>query len=393
MEKTEKLHVNSDWLAQLQAGWTIWRRQSRHFLLPELAVDLGTAQTRVYIPGEGVVFETPSIIALESGTQRIVAVGDEAKALNGREPAGIQVVETVKDGVIENDQAAAALLRYCLSRVLNRRFTVGLRLLLSKPSDITPLEEKAMREAARVAGATQVTLLEEAVAAALGAEIGAERTRASVVVDIGAGTTDIAVVSRGEMVQGGTLRQGSRAMDQAILRYLRQARGIETGAENAERIKLTLATLKPDAAPAQLEIRGRNLNTRLPEFFTITSAEVCQAIAPVIHNLTNFIRATLEDLPLKAALDLLDTGVVLSGGGALLPGLADWLADELKLGVWLSDDPLRATLYGLGRLLEEPEAAASDKYLIQHFKHLELAPRQSAELPARQVQVSAINDQ
>lgn len=392
MELQEKLITTQDWLARLQQGWKALARYSRTMLFPELAIDLGTSQTRVYVPGRGVVLELPSLIALESASPQIVAVGHEAKALGGREPAGILVVQPIKEGVIENDQATAALLRYCLRRVLNGRFTIGLRLLLSTPSDITPLEARAVREAARAAGAGRVTLLEEAVASALGAEIAAERAHASVVVDIGAGTTDIAVVSRGELVQGRTLRLGSSALDQAILDYLRQARGIETGAENAERIKRELATLKTEQVPAQIEIRGRNLTTRLPEFFIVNSAEVRAAIEPVMLNLINFIRTALEELPLKASLDLLDTGVVLSGGGALLPGLAERLADEFKLGVWLSAAPQRATIYGLGRLLEDQEHATPRRFLIERFNRLGAFPKQAGSLPEQEVQIQAVDE-
>lgn len=359
MELQEKVLTNADWFLGMQQGWENLLRHSGAFFFPELAVDYGTSNIRVYVPGQGIVLEMPTLLAVERRTEQIVAVGEAANALRGREPIGISVQQPVEAGVFKHEQAAAALLRHCLSRLQPRRFSLGRRLWVALPSDVTPLEIRTVREVALAAGIARVVLLEEAVASALGAQIEAERTRSSVVVDIGAGTTDIAVVSGGELVQGRTLRRGSRALDQAILNYLRQTRGIETSAEAAERLKLELATLLDAPPAAQLEIRGRNLTTQLPEFFTVTRAEVRTAIEPVLQQLGEFIRTTLEQLPLKAALDLLDTGVVLCGGGALLPGLADWLADELRLGVWLADAPQHATIAGLGRLVEQKRPGQS----------------------------------
>lgn len=348
-------------------AWASWWQKGRRFFQNEVAVDLGTAHLRVYQPGSGIVFEAPSLIALEEESGRVVAVGLEASAIRGREPVGVRVIQPVKDGVIDDVSAAAALLRYAFERAGQGRRTWWLHVVMATPSDCTPLELQSAREAARQAGATRVTLLEEAVASALGAEMNAEGVRASVVVDIGAGTTDLAVVSQGALVQGRTLRLGSGAFEQAILNYLRQERSIETGAENAERIKLALATLEAGGGAGQFEFRGRNLNTRLPEFFTITSAEVRAALEPVAQKLAAFVRESLEDLPLQAALDVLDTGIVLSGGGALLPGLPEWLAGELKLGVWLAAEPSRTTIKGLARLLAVQAGRSAQHFLLPQF--------------------------
>ena len=373
-----------------ERGWVAWWQRCRRAVRREIAVDLGTAYVRVYQPGSGIILEAPSLIALEEQSSRVVAVGLEARAILGREPVGVRVVQPVKDGVIDDVAAAAALLRYVFERVGQGRRAWWLHVVLATPSDCTPLELQSAQTAARQAGATRVTLLEEAVASALGAEMQAEGARASVVVDIGAGTTDLAVVSRGALVQGRTSRLGSGAFEQAVMDYLRQERSIETGLENAERIKLALATLEPEAGAGQFEFRGRNLNTRLPEFFIITRAEVRQAIEPVAQKLTAFVRASLEDLPLKAALDVLDTGIVLSGGGALLPGLPEWLAGELKLGVWLAAEPSRTTIKGLARLLAVREERTAAHFLLPEFIPLAQRRRLSLASQSEPVQVKAV---
>ncbi len=330
----------------------------------ELAIDLGTARTRIYAPGKGVVLDEPSLIAIQIDTDEVIAVGAEAQHLLGREPERIRVFQPLQAGVITNYMALKRMLEIFLRNAPSRKFRWSTHLLLAMPSDLTPLELKAFRMAAIDAGATKVSFIEEAVASALGAGVNTDCEHSAVVVDIGAGTTDIAVVNAGEMVRGRTLRLGGNDLDQAIIRYLRQVRGIETGLENAERIRINLFALGARTEPEALEIRGRNLATRLPEFCTITSAEVRSAITPVFTNITDFIRTTVEELPLKSALDLLDTGVILSGGGALIPGLASWLAAELKLGVYLAAEPQHTTIYGLAKFMEADHRNSPYKLLL-----------------------------
>lgn len=344
----DQIHLVGNSLTQ---GLTFSWRKVRDLFRQELAIDPGTARTRIFAPGKGVVLDEPSLIAIQTDTDEVIAVGAEAQLLLGREPERIRVFQPLQAGVITNYVALRRMLEIFLRTVVPRKLRLSTHLLLATPSDLTPLELKAFRMAALDAGATKIDFIEEAVASALGAEINADGEHASVVVDIGAGTTDIAVVNAGEKMQGRTLRLGGNDLDEAIIRYLRQARGIETGAENAERIKLNLFALGTTTAPSQLEIRGRNLTTRLPEFCTITDTEVCAALMPVFTQITDFIRATLEELPLKPALDLLDTGVVLCGGSALIPSLPNWLSEELGIGVYLAAEPKRTTIHGLARLL------------------------------------------
>jgi rod shape-determining protein MreB and related proteins len=344
-----------------------WRKLRKLFS-QTLAIDLGTARTRIYAPGEGVVLDEPSLIAIHTETEEVIAVGEEARLLSGREPERVSVVQPLQSGVITDYVAVKRMLDTFIHKATRRKLRWRTHLLFATPSDRTPLELKAFRMAASDIGATKVSFVEEAVASAMGAEINSAFEHASVVIDIGAGTTDIAVVNAGEMVQGHTLRLGGNDLDQAIIRYLRQERGLETGPENAERIRINLFTLEENASLREMEIRGRNLSTRLPEFALITSAEVRTAILPTFTNITQFIRATLEELPLKPALDLLDTGVIICGGVALVPGLARWLANELNVGVYLAAEPQRTTIYGLARLLEHPRKPKANNFPITSFK-------------------------
>jgi rod shape-determining protein MreB and related proteins len=350
-----------------QAATITWR-QVRSLFRQELAIDLGTARTRIYAPGKGIVLDEPSLIAIQMETDEVIAVGTEAQLLFGRAPENIRVFQPLQAGVITNYLAFQRMLEIFLRSVTRRKLRWSTHLLFSVPSDLTPLELKAFRMAAVEAGGTRIRCVEEAVASAMGAGISEDCEHASVVVDIGAGTTDIAVINGGDMVQSSTLRLGGNDLDQAIIRYLRQSREIETGAENAERIKIKLFALREKSELDELEIRGRSLSTRLPEYCTITHSEVNSAVFPLFSRITQFIRITLEDLPLKLALDLLDTGVILCGGSALIPGLASWLADELKLGVYLAAEPKKTTIYGLARLLEDDPKSSSQKLLITGFE-------------------------
>jgi len=343
-----------------------WQKVRRGFVR-ELAIDLGTGRTRIFSPGDGIVLDEPSMIALHQDTDELIAVGEEARRLFGREPERIRVLQPIQSGVITNYLAARRMLDSFIRSVFTHRVKLATHLLLAAPSDLTPLEVKAFRLAATDAGATRVSFVEEAVASALGAEINEASESTSVVVDIGAGTTDIAVVNAGEMVQGRTLRLGGNDLDQAIIRYLRQVREIETGPENAERIRINLFSLETKHEMEELEIRGRSLATRLPQFCTITHTEVRDAVIPVFTNITNFIRTTLEELPLKPALDLLDTGIILSGGGALIPGLPQWLSAEMQLGVYLASQPQHTTILGLARLLGESDKVSPSQFSLRRF--------------------------
>jgi rod shape-determining protein MreB len=346
------------WKEKLERFW----RSSVQVLNPPpaeaLAVDLGAANTRIYLPGQGVVVDEPSVIALNIESNEVIAVGQEAKKLARREPPEIRIARPLKDGVIADCEAAGQMLSNLISHALTNRRPAGLSLLLCVPADITPLEQKAYEDVARRAGAGKVTLAEEPYAAAAGADLNLRAARACMIVDLGAATTDIAVISGGSVLHASTRRVGGSEMDRAIARYLRLERKMEVREETAEEIKIELAAVDARIEPRTTAVRGRNLTTGLPEEITVSSEEVRPLILPALRVIKQHIRAALEVISTGASVDLLDSGITVSGGLALLTGLAENLGRELGLSVRVAPDPMLAAALGAGRLLEQESQAS-----------------------------------
>jgi rod shape-determining protein MreB and related proteins len=341
-----------------------WKEKLEHFwrssvqglnLAPaeELAVDLGTANTRIYLPGQGVVVDEPSVIALNIESNEVMAVGQEAKGLARREPPKIRIARPIKDGVIADCEAAGQMLSLLISRALADRSAASLSLLLCVPADITPLEQKAYEDAARRAGARKVTLVEEPYAAAAGADLNLRSARACMIVDLGAGTTDIAVISGGSALHTSTRRVGGGEMDRAITRYLHFERKMEVREETAEEIKIELGSVDAQLNPRTMAVRGRNLTTGLPEEIAVGSEEIRPLIQPALRVIKRHIHTALEEISTGASVDLLDSGIIVSGGLAQLTGLAEHLSLELGLSVRVAPDPMLAAALGAGRLLEQ----------------------------------------
>jgi rod shape-determining protein MreB len=323
----------------------------------DLAIDLGTSNTLVYVPGQGIVLNEPSVIALNKQSDQIVAVGREAKLAIGREPRSVAVIRPLKDGVIADFEAAEKMLSYFIARSIKRRLLAP-RVLICTPGDITQVERRAIDTAAYRAGVSRVEIIEEPIAAAIGAGYDGSRNSTFMVVDIGGGTTDIAVLSSGGPVHVSTLRVGGTEMDEAIARYLRHRRGIEVGELTSEAIKLELGTVDPQIETRTAQVRGRSTTTGLPVTVEVTNDEIRSALVPVAEAIVGAVRSAMENLPPEVAADLLESGIVLSGGASQLPGLAGWLSRELGIETRLAQDPMAAVVLGAGRLLRHLEPSA-----------------------------------
>ncbi len=319
----------------------------------ELAIDLGTANTRIYLPGEGVVINEPSVIALDTEKRKVVAVGEEAKVLACRQLCAVSVFRPVKEGVIADCEVAGQMLSVFIQRALNQPGSPHPALLLCVPADITQMEERAYEEAASRAGAGKVKLIEEPYAAAVGAGLNLRAAPACMIIDLGAGTTDIAVTSGGRLLYASTQRVGGDEMDRAIAHYLHQERMLEVSEETAEMVKIGVGTVGEGHPRRSMAVRGRNLMTGLPEEITVTSEEIHPLIQPALRVIKQHVRTVLEEIPTGASVDLLDSGVSLSGGLSQLSGLAEHLGQELGLYVRVVPDPMLAAVMGAGRLLEE----------------------------------------
>jgi rod shape-determining protein MreB len=318
-----------------------------------LAIDLGAANTRVYVPGEGVSLNEPSVIALEVETNRVVAVGQDAKALARCQPREIRIARPIKDGVIADCEAAGQMLSRFIRRALGRRGLGNPSLLVCVPANITTLEVKAYEDTAKRAGAGMVTRIEAPYVAAVGADLNLRDARACMIVDLGAATTDIAVISGGNVLHASTRRVGGNEIDRAIARHLQMERKLEVGEESAEELKIALGGIDALREKQSVAVRGRNLRTGLPEEVVVTSEEIHSSIWPTLRAIKQHVRAALEEITTEASVDLLDSGITLSGGLAQIPGLAEHLTQDLGLPVRVAPTPALATTMGAGRLLDQ----------------------------------------
>jgi rod shape-determining protein MreB len=322
----------------------------------DLAIDLGTANTLVYVRGKGLICSEPSVVAVadEPGGrgQRVLAVGHEAKEMLGRTPAGIRAVRPIKDGVIADFEVTEAMLRYFIERSHNRRRLVRPRIVICVPPCITSVEKRAVRESALSAGAREVYLIEEPMAAAIGAGLDVTAATGNMVVDIGGGTTDVAVISLSGIVTSRSIRCGGDAMDEAIINYVKRKYNMLIGERTAENLKMTIATAAPAAKTETTEVKGRDLVAGIPKVVVATSDEVREALVEPVSQIVETVLLALERTPPELAADIVDRGIMLVGGGSMLRGLDVVLRQETKLPILRSEDPFTAVVHGAGRALE-----------------------------------------
>ncbi len=326
-------------------------------LARDLAIDLGTANTIVYEKGKGIILNEPSIIAVkQQGSTRVpVAFGSEAKVMLGRTPDGVKVIRPVRTGVIADFEAAGLMLGHFISRVRKESLSLlNPRVVVGVPSGITEVEKRAIRDAID-RQAREVKLIDEAMAAAIGCGLPVTEATASLIVDIGGGTTDIAVVSLKDIVYAISVRQGGDAMDEAIINYMRRKHHLLIGEATAELIKKSLGSAHKDYDAQEVEVRGRSLISGAPASLIVSGGEVREAISEVLSGITAAIRQALENTPPELSGDILSRGICVSGGGALLKGIDRHISEEMKVNVTIAEDPLAAVAEGAGRVLDNPE--------------------------------------
>jgi rod shape-determining protein MreB len=321
----------------------------------DLAVDLGTANTLVYVRGKGVVLSEPSVVATDTATNAIVAVGTAAKQMIGRTPGTITAIRPLKDGVIADFDAAEKMLRYFIQQVHKRRYFAKPRIVVCVPSGITTVEQRAVRDAGYQAGARMVYLIEEPMAAAVGAGLPVHEPTGNMVVDIGGGTTEVAIISLGGIVTSCSIRVGGDELDRAVISYLKKEYSLMLGERTAEEIKSTIGSAFPVPDEPEADVRGRDLVSGLPKTVTVSTDEIRKALEEPVNAIIDAVRTTLDTCPPELAGDIVKRGIVLTGGGALLNGLAARLAHETGVPVRVADDPLQSVATGAGMCVEEFE--------------------------------------
>lgn len=321
----------------------------------DMAIDLGTANTCVYVKGKGIVLREPSVVAVKKGPRGnnvVLAVGSDAKRMLGKTPGNITAIRPMKDGVIADFEITEAMLRHFIAKVHNSRRLVRPRIMVCVPTGITQVEKRAVKESAESAGAREVYLIEEPMAAAIGANLPIQEPTANMVVDIGGGTSEIAVISLSGIVYAKSVRVGGDKMDEAILTHVRRKYSMLIGEATAEQIKLQIASAYPMDPEQEMEIKGRDLATGIPQNVVISSEEVRKAISEQVATIVQGVRTALEQTPPELAADIVDRGIVLTGGGALLKGLDQRLREEVSLPIIVMEDPLSAVVLGTGKALD-----------------------------------------
>ena len=326
------------------------------FLGRDMAVDLGTANTLVYVRGRGIALNEPSVVALNTDTGKIVAVGVQAKRMIGRTPGNIVAVRPLKDGVIADFDVTERMLRYFIQKVHRRRHLAKPRLVVAVPSGITGVEQSAVREAGHQAGARRVYIIEEPMAAAIGAGLPVHEPAGNMVVDVGGGTTEVAVISLGGIVTSESIRVGGDEMDQAIIVFAKKEYSLMLGERTAEEIKMAVGSAYPCPEEPHIEIRGRNLVSGLPKAIVICAEEVRHAIQGPVSTVVDIVKTTLDKCPPELAGDVMDRGIALTGGGALLRGLDERLREETGLPIHLAGNPLESVVLGAGKCVEDFDA-------------------------------------
>jgi rod shape-determining protein MreB len=329
----------------------------RNLLSTDLAIDLGTANTLVYVKGKGIVSNEPSIVAVyrdPRGNQKILAIGEEAKNMLGRTPGNIIPIRPMKDGVIADFEVTEQMLRHFIFKAHNRRTFVRPRVVVCVPSGVTPVERRAVKESALSAGAREVFLIEEPMAAAIGAGLPIREATGNMILDIGGGTTEVAVISMGGIVTTNSIRVAGDKMDDAIVQYVKRRYNLFIGERTAEQVKITLGNAFPaDEDGASMEVKGRDMVSGIPKTLELTADEVKEALTEPLNSIVDVVRITLERTPPELASDIVDKGIVMTGGGALLKNIDVLLRNAVNLPITIVDDPLSTVVMGSGKLLDD----------------------------------------
>jgi rod shape-determining protein MreB len=321
----------------------------------DIGIDLGTANTLVYVKDRGIVLREPSVVAVQQGSRRVLAVGDEAKRMLGRTPGNIIAVRPMKDGVISDFEITEEMLKQFIRKVhrKGRLFSPRPRVVIAVPSGITEVEKRAVRESAYHAGARYVNMIEEPMAAAIGVGLPVQEAAGNMIVDIGGGTTEVAIISLAGIVFSRSIRVAGDEMDESIINYMKRAYNLVIGERTSEEIKIKIGSAYPLEKETSIEVKGRDLVAGLPKTLTITSQEVREALLDPISTIVESVRISLERCPPELSADLVERGIVLAGGGALLRGLDRLIAEETGLPVYVAEDPLSAVAEGTGKVLQE----------------------------------------
>ena len=323
------------------------------FFSNDMGIDLGTATTLVYVKGQGIVLCEPSVVAIQKGVRNVLAVGEEAKRMLGRTPGNIIAIRPMKDGVIADFEITEDMLRYFIKKVHNRRVFVRPRMVIAIPSGITEVEKRAVKDSAEHAGAREVYLVEEPISAAIGVGLPIQDPGGNMIIDIGGGTTEIAVISLAGIVFSRSIRIGGDELDEAIIEHLKKTYNLMIGERTAEDIKIKIGSAYPLEEELTMEVRGRDLVAGLPKTITVSSEEIREAVAGPISAILEATRMTLERTPPELSSDLIERGIVLAGGGALLRGMDKLISEETGLPVHIAEDPMTAVAIGTGKVLSE----------------------------------------
>jgi rod shape-determining protein MreB len=321
----------------------------------DIGIDLGTANTLVYVRGKGIVINEPSVVAINIKTNQVLAIGDEAKKMVGRTPASIVATRPLVDGVVSDFEVTEQMLKYFISKVHQESFSIlpRPRVVIGIPSGVTEVEKRAVEDAATNAGARQTFLIEEPMAAAIGARLPIQDAAGSMVVDIGGGTTEVAIVSLGGIVASRSLRIAGDELSDDIIQYAREQFNLQIGERTAENIKISIGSAHPFNGPKEVPMRGRDLVTGLPKEIMVTQEQIRKALTKSVRAIVEAIKITIEETPPELVADIMDRGIILAGGGALLKGLDELITKETKMPVHIADDPLTAVARGTGLVLED----------------------------------------
>ncbi|RXZ01312.1 rod shape-determining protein [Fictibacillus sp. S7] len=329
----------------------------------DVGIDLGTANVLIYVKGKGIVLDEPSVVAIDTNTGKVLAVGEEARRMVGRTPGNIVAIRPLKDGVIADFEVTEQMLRHFINKINVKGMFTKPRILICTPANITSVEQKAIREAAEKCGGKAIYLEEEPKVAAVGAGMDIFQPSGNMVVDIGGGTTDVAVLSMGDIVTASSLKMAGDKLDGEILNYIKKEYKLLIGERTSENIKLNVATVFPGARDEEMDIRGRDMVTGLPRTITIRSEEITQALLEPVMMMVHAAKSVLEKTPPELSSDIIDRGIILTGGGALLHGIDQLFAQELRVPIFIAEEPMKAVANGTGLMLEH-----MDKLPKRRFK-------------------------
>jgi rod shape-determining protein MreB len=318
----------------------------------DIGIDLGTASVLVYIKGKGIVLQEPSVVAIDRNTNKILAVGEEARLMLGRTPGNIVAIRPLKEGVISDYEVTEKMLRYFIDKAVGRRRLFKPRMIVCVPSGVTEVEKRAVKDAANNAGARNTQLIEEPIAAAIGAGLDIAKASGNMIIDIGGGTSDIAVISLGGIVVSTSIKVAGDKFDEAIVRYMRKKHNVMIGERTAEELKINVGTAFPRETQVKMEVRGRNLISGLPKTMEVTSDEMLEALAEPVSAIADAVHSVLERTPPELSADISDRGIVMTGGGSLLHGLDKLISQRTNIPVYIADDAVSCVAIGTGKSLD-----------------------------------------